>query len=79
MLLKNMTDNKYINKNVSEDSEKYFDFQKYCNDFKKKHYKRVVALIPRSDEEMIQHLATKDSVSAYIYGLIKDDIERNKK
>ncbi len=74
-----MTDSKYINKNVSEDDEHYFDFQKYCNDFKKTHYKRVVALIPRRDKEMIEYLESKSSVSGYIYDLIKDDMEKNKK
>ena len=43
---------KYVNKNVSEDDERYFDFQRYNNDFKKKYYKRVTALIPKSNTEM---------------------------
>lgn len=70
---------KYVNKNVSEDDERYFDFQRYNNDFKKKYYKRVTALIPKSNTEMIKFLEEKESVSGYLYDLIKADMEKNKK
>ena len=70
---------KYVNKNVSEDDERYFDFKRYNNDFKKKHYKRVSALIPRHNTEMIEFLESKESISSYIYVLIKNDMEKTKK
>lgn len=70
---------KYVNKNVSKDDERYFDFQRYNNDFKKKYYKRVTALIPKSNTEMIKFLEGKESVSGYLYDLIKADMEKNKK
>ena len=68
----------YVNPNANEDSENYFDFDKYCNDFKKKNYKRVSTLIPRSDIEMIAFLEEKDSVSTYIRNLIREDMKKNK-
>ena len=68
---------KYVNPDVSEDDERYFDFQQYNNDFKKKHYKRVSALIPKEDHAMITFLEEKDSVSSYIYNLIKTDMEKS--
>lgn len=74
-----MVDKKYINENVPEDSENYFDFQKYCNDYKKATYKRITALIPRSNKEMIAHLEKQKSVSSYIYNLIQQDMEKNSK
>ena len=69
----------YINPEVNEDSEEYFDFGKYCNDFKKKNYKRVSTLIPRSDTEMIAFLEKKESVSTYIRNLIREDMEKTNK
>lgn len=68
----------YINSETNEDSEEYFDFDKYCNDFKKKNYKRVSTLIPRSDTEMIEFLEKKGSVSTYIRNLIREDMKKNK-
>lgn len=66
----------YINQNVEEDNEEYFDFGKYCNDFKKKNYKRISTLIPRSDTEIIEFLEKKDSVSSYIRNLIREDMKK---
>lgn len=62
---------------VSDAGEKKFDAYKYVNDFKKEHYKRVSALIPRADKKTLDYLSKQESVSAYIYGLIQQDIKRS--
>ena len=56
-------------KYVNEDDENYFDFQRYNNDFKKQNYKKISALIPRSDTEMIEYLKTKFSEGRKSYPL----------
>ena len=63
---------------VNKDSQKEFDAQKYCNDYKKVKYKRITALIPRKDSAMIEHLAKQKSVSTYIYELIQKDMDNGK-
>lgn len=35
---------KYINKNVSEDDERYFDFQTFCEDFMEDNYKKSITV-----------------------------------
>ena len=47
---------KYINKNVSEDDERYFDFQTFCEDFMEDNYKKVSFLIPKSDTKIVEKL-----------------------
>ena len=52
----------------------------YINNHKKTHYRRIIALIPLSDEkviEKIQNVKTSGSLSNYIYELIKKDIEKD--
>ena len=71
-----MTNKKYVNSKVSEDDEKYFDFAKYNADFMKTHYKRVTALIPLSEADVIEHLSKQKSASSYILKLIKDDMKK---
>ena len=71
-----MANKKYINENVSKDSEKYFDFAKYNADFMKTHYKRITTLIPLSEIEIIDHLSKQKSVSAYILDLIRKDMHK---
>lgn len=79
----------YINSEVSPESEDYFDFvgftqdfmkengfdqTKYMNDYNKEHYKRVTVLVPQSECEVIEFLKTKNPVSSYILNLIKQDM-----
>lgn len=82
----------YINPEVSPESEDYFDFAgftndfmkengfdqtKYMNDYNKEHYKRVTVLVPQSEHDIIEFLKTKRPVSSYILNLIKEDMEEN--
>lgn len=69
-----MSNKKYINKNVDENDERYFDFAKYNADFMKTHYKRITTLIPLSEINVIEHLNKQKSVSGYILKLIKEDM-----
>ena len=71
-----MANKKYVNTNVNEDDEKYFDFAKYNADFMKTHYKRVTALIPLSEMDVIEHLNKQKSASSYILQLIKEDMKK---
>ncbi len=71
-----MANKKYVNTNVNEDNEKYFDFAKYNADFMKTHYKRVTALIPLSEMDVIEHLNKQKSASSYILQLIKEDMKK---
>lgn len=68
---------KYINKNVSEDDERYFDFQTFCEDFMEDNYKKVSFLIPKSDTKIAEKLEQQESVSKYIYNLILEDVCKN--
>ena len=70
---------KYINKNVSEDDERYFDFQTFCEDFMEDNYKKVSFLIPKSDTKILEKLEQQESVSKYIYNLILEDVRKNEK
>ena len=91
MTMKKIKKSDYINNDVSEDSEEYFDFarftndflkengfnqQEYMNDYNKKHYKRVTVLIPYSEKEIIEYLKTQKPVSSYILNLIKEDMAK---
>ncbi len=71
-----MPNKKYINKNVNENDERYFDFAKYNADFMKTHYKRITTLIPLSEINVIEHLNKQKSVSGYILNLIKEDMHK---
>ncbi len=71
-----MSNKKYINKNVDENDERYFDFAKYNADFMKTHYKRITTLIPLSEINVIEHLNKQKSVSGYILKLIKEDMHK---
>lgn len=55
-----------------------FDFKKYNEEYKKKHYKRIMITIPLKDVEVINQLNNVASKSNYIYQLIKDDIKDKK-
>ena len=70
---------KYINKNVNEDDERYFDFQTFCEDFMEDNYKKVSFLIPKSDTKIVEKLEQQESVSKYIYNLILEDVRKNEK
>ena len=72
-----MTNKKYINENVDEDDERYFDFAKYNADFMKSHYKRVTVLVPLSEIELLDHLDNNKPVSSYILNLIKEDYKKS--
>ena len=53
---------------------------KYVNEHQKTHYKRIIALIPLSDEKVInkiQKVKISGSISNYIYELIKKDVEKD--
>lgn len=102
----------YVNKDVSPDSDDYFDFanftkdlmieqgygkelkeeigeeklrslseqrQQYLNTYTKGHYKRVTVLVPKEEENILAFLKTKKPVSAYILGLIREDMKKNGK
>lgn len=68
---------KYINKNVSEDDDRYFDFQTFCDDFMEDNYKKVSLLIPKSDTKIVVKLEQQESVTKYIYNLISKDVCKN--
>lgn len=89
--MKKIKKSDYINTDVPEDSDEYFDFanftndflkergfnqQEYMNEYNKKHYKRVTVMIPYSEEEVIDYLKNKKPVSSYILNLIKEDIRK---
>lgn len=46
----------------------------YFNEHQKKSYKRIVALIRNDDTELIEKLNSVESVSGYVYELIKKDV-----
>lgn len=90
--MKKIKKSDYINSDVPEDSDEYFDFasftndflkergfnqQEYMNEYNKKHYKRVTVMIPYSEEEIIEYLKNKKPVSSYILNLIKEDMGKN--
>ena len=70
---------KYINKNVSEDDDRYFDFLTFCEDFMEDNYKKVSLLIPKSDTKIVEKLEQQESVTKYIYDLISKDVRKNEK
>lgn len=50
--------------------------QDYDQEYKRQHYKRIIALIPKSDEDVLKRIEENKPTSAYIYKLIKQDIEK---
>ena len=70
---------KYINKNVSEDDGRYFDFQTFCEDYMEGTHKKVSLLITKSDTKIVEKLEQQESVSKYIYNLILEDVRKHEK
>ena len=54
---------KYINKNVSEDDGRYFDFQTFCEDYMEGTHKKVSLLIPKSDTKIVEKLEQHKVIS----------------
>ena len=52
---------------------------KYSNNYEKSFYKRLIILIPRNDEKVIEKLSSVKSVSGYIKNLIREDVMKEKK
>ena len=51
----------------------------YSNNYEKSFYKRLIILIPKTDEKVIEKLSSVKSVSGYIKDLIRDDVMKEKK
>lgn len=53
-------------------------YYEYQNAFNKQKYRRVTAMIPTSETEVIKKLNSVPSMSAYVLALIKADVLRGK-
>ncbi len=50
----------------------------YSNNYERSFYKRLIILIPKSDEKVIDKINSVKSVSGYIKDLIREDIKKEK-
>ena len=46
----------------------------YLHKYNRDHYKRIVSLVRTDDEELMKKINSVESISDYVYSLIKKDI-----
>lgn len=54
------------------------NMSEYSNNYEKSFYRRIILVIPKSDEKVIDKLNSVKSVSGYIKELIREDIKKEK-
>lgn len=62
--------------NAMKKKEK-FNFQDYNNDYKKKHYRRYVVMVPITETELLEKLEQEKNKNAYILQALKSYQEKN--
>lgn len=55
-----------------------FNKIKYMNDYQRQHYTRVTLGISNEEQEVIEHLKSQPSMTAYVVELIKADMEKKR-